>query len=170
MDRNAGHCITSSTNSFPEAVEAQVPWPGLLSDAGGSSGNLPSARWSRMSSPPSPTLAISHCPGICLSLLGEAPTPARGTDGGWDRQRETELPPALPRAQGKKLGMSKDVGTGAALVSPPGSKVSTGVRWERPDPCAQDGCVGTAGPRQPPGRNLAARTVAGQAEEPVRGL
>lgn len=36
--------------------------------------------------------------------------------------------------------MSKDVGTGAALVSPPGSKVSTEVRWERPDPGAQDGC------------------------------
>lgn len=66
--------------------------------------------------------------------------------------------------------MSKDIGTGSDLVSPPGSRVSREVRWKRPDPGAQDGCVGTAGPPQTPGRNWAAHVMAGWAEDPASGL
>ena len=53
---------------------------------GGGLGGLPSAQWCRMSSPHCPMSAASHCPGIWLHPLGEAPTPATGIDGGWDRQ------------------------------------------------------------------------------------
>lgn len=66
--------------------------------------------------------------------------------------------------------MSKYIGTGAALVSPPGSRASRKGRWKRPDPGAQDGCVGTAGPPQTLGRNWAAHVMAGWAEDPASGL
>lgn len=78
-----------------------------------------------------PTSITSHCPGIWLPFLGEVLTPATGTGGGWAGQCWPELPPALPRAWGWKPGMSRDVGTGAALVSVPGSKASKRdeTRW-----------------------------------------
>lgn len=61
-------------------------------------------------------------PWVWFHLLGEALTLALGSDGDWDKQHQAELRLPFPMAQGEKLGMSKDTGMGAALVSPPGSK------------------------------------------------
>lgn len=61
-------------------------------------------------------------PLVWFHLLGEALTLALGSDGDWDKQHQAELRLPFPVAQGEKLGMSKDTGMGAALVSPPGSK------------------------------------------------